>query len=117
MELSGVIRRIAVFGVRSYAVTAAATGRPAEHDRVGGGFILWEESLGPDTRGEGLREILYQPYDLRGFFRFANLLAIECPRKPNLSVDLSIFFANLSTNLVGTKILFFRGFCVPDQIC
>ncbi len=42
---------------------------------------------------------------------------LEWPRKPILSVDLSIFFANLSTNLVGTKILFFRGFCVPDQIC
>jgi hypothetical protein len=59
-----------------YAVTAAATGRPAEHDRVGGGFILWEESLGTDTRGEGLQEILYQAYGLRGFSRFANLLAI-----------------------------------------
>jgi hypothetical protein len=44
VELSGVIWRIAVFGVRSDAVTAAAMGRPAEHDRVGGGFILWEES-------------------------------------------------------------------------
>ena len=28
-----------------------------------------------ESRGEGLREILYQAYDLRGFFRFANLLA------------------------------------------
>ncbi len=39
------------------------------------------------------------------------------PRKPKLSVDLSIFFANLSTNLVGTKMLCFCGFCVPDQTC
>ncbi len=29
-----------------------------------------------EPRGEGLGEILYQAYDLRGFFRFANLLAI-----------------------------------------
>jgi hypothetical protein len=29
-----------------------------------------------EPRGEGLQEILYQAYDLRGFFRFANLLAI-----------------------------------------
>ncbi len=48
----------------------------AASSRVGGGFILWEESRGPDTRGEGLREILYQAYGLRGFSRFANLLAI-----------------------------------------
>ena len=35
-----------------------------------------------EPRGEGLQEILYQAYDLRGFFRLANLLAIA---------DLQIF--------------------------
>ena len=33
-----------------------------------------------------------------------------------LSVDLSIFLANLSTDLAGAKICFFVFFCVPENI-
>ncbi len=76
MELSGVIWRIAVFGVRSDAVTAAATGRPAEYDRVGGGSTSGKRVRVQTPKGRAYERFLYQAYGLRGFSRFANLLGI-----------------------------------------